>query len=420
MAMIIRASLALFSRNSRCSKVSCKLSEIEGGRFFSRSSPLFTCSVTAAFRNMSPPKKICILGSGNWGSAIAKIVGNNVTKFDQFDNEVKMYVYEEMIDGKKLTEIINTTHENVKYLPGKKLPSNVVAVPDVLEAAHDADVLIFVIPHQFVKRVCQPLAGKLKPNTVGISLIKGFDLKEGGGILLISHLIKELVNIPVSVLMGANLAGEVADEKFCETTIGCRDIEIGRMYRDLIQTDYFRVVVVDDVEAVEVCGALKNIVATGAGFIDGLGYGDNTKAAVIRLGLMEMIKFCEVFYPGSKLGTFFESCGVADLITTCYGGRNRRVAEAFVKTGKTIEELEKEMLNGQKLQGPFTALEVNHMLKQKGMEERFPLFTAIHQICLKELPPPGMIDCIRNHPEHMPPNCFKISMASKESSENEA
>ncbi|KAK8402081.1 hypothetical protein O3P69_001285 [Scylla paramamosain] len=401
MAMIIRASLALFSRNSRCSKVSCKLSEIGGGRLFSCSSPLFTCSVTAAFTNMSPPKKICILGSGNWGSAIAKIVGNNVTKFDQFDNEVKMYVYEEMIDGKKLTEIINTTHENVKYLPGKKLPSNVVAVPDVLEAAHDADVLIFVIPHQFVKRVCQPLAGKLKPNTVGISLIKGFDLKEGGGILLISHLIKELVNIPVSVLMGANLAGEVADEKFCETTIGCRDIEIGRMYRDLIQTDYFRVVVVDDVEAVEVCGALKNIVATGAGFIDGLGYGDNTKAAVIRLGLMEMIKFCEVFYPGSKLGTFFESCGVADLITTCYGGRNRRVAEAFVKTGKTIEELEKEMLNGQKLQGPFTALEVNHMLKQKGMEERFPLFTAIHQICLKELPPPGMIDCIRNHPEHM-------------------
>ncbi|XP_045117397.1 glycerol-3-phosphate dehydrogenase [NAD(+)], cytoplasmic-like isoform X4 [Portunus trituberculatus] len=401
MAMFVRASLALFSLSSRCSKVSCKLSEAGGRRLFSRSSSLFTRSVAAAFTNMSPPKKICILGSGNWGSAIAKIVGSNVTKFDQFDNEVRMYVYEEEIDGKKLTEIINTTHENVKYLPGKKLPPNVVAVPDVLEAAKDADVLIFVIPHQFVKRVCQPLVGKLKPDTVGISLIKGFDLKEGGGIMLISHLIKELVNIPISVLMGANLAGEVADEKFCETTIGCRDIEVGRMYRDLIQTDYFRVVVVDDVEAVEVCGALKNIVATGAGFIDGLGYGDNTKAAVIRLGLMEMIKFCEVFYPGSKLGTFFESCGVADLITTCYGGRNRRVAEAFVKTGKTIEELEKEMLNGQKLQGPFTALEVNHMLKQKGMEERFPLFTAIHQICLKELPPPGMIDCIRNHPEHM-------------------
>ncbi|XP_042234677.1 glycerol-3-phosphate dehydrogenase [NAD(+)], cytoplasmic-like isoform X3 [Homarus americanus] len=350
---------------------------------------------------MSAPKKICILGSGNWGSAIAKIVGNNVTKFDKFDNEVKMYVYEEMVEGKKLTEIINTTHENVKYLPGKKLPENVVAVPDVLDAAKDADVLIFVIPHQFIKRICQPLVGNLKPSTVGISLIKGFDTKEGGGFTLISYLIRDQLNIPVSVLMGANLAGEVADEKFCETTIGCRDIQVGRMYRDLIQTDYFRVVVVDDVEAVEVCGALKNIVASGAGFVDGLGYGDNTKAAIIRLGLMEMIKFCEVFYPGSKLGTFFESCGVADLITTCYGGRNRRVAEAFVRSGKSIEELEKEMLNGQKLQGPYTAAEVNFMLKTKNMEDRFPLFTAIHQICLGDLTPAAMIDCIRNHPEHM-------------------
>lgn len=110
--------------------------------------------------------------------------------------------------------------------------------------------------------------------------------------------------------------------------------------------------------------------ACGAGFVDGLGLGDNTKAAVIRLGLMEMIKFVDVFYPGGKLSTFFESCGVADLITTCYGGRNRKISEAFVKTGKSIKELEDEMLNGQKLQGPFTAEEVNYMLKNKGMEDK--------------------------------------------------
>ncbi|XP_023248084.1 glycerol-3-phosphate dehydrogenase [NAD(+)], cytoplasmic-like [Copidosoma floridanum] len=116
---------------------------------------------------------------------------------------------------------------------------------------------------------------------------------------------------------------------------------------------------------------------------------------------MEMIKFVDVFFPGGKLSTFFESCGVADLITTCYGGRNRKVSEAFVKTGRSIEELEKDMLNGQKLQGPITAEEVNHMLNAKGMENRFPLFTAIHRICKRELNPQDLIDCIRYHPEHM-------------------
>jgi len=346
-------------------------------------------------------RTVCIIGSGNWGSAIAKIVGHNVAKLPAFTNTVKMYVYEEMIQGKKLTEIINTTHENVKYLPGHKLPENVLAVDNVGDTVQDADILLFVIPHQFIKPVCGPLKGKLKAGAVGVSLIKGFERAAGGGVELISRVISEQLDIPVSVLMGANLANEVAEEKFCETTIGCRDREMAKHLRELFQTNYFRVVVVDDVEAVEVCGALKNIVATGAGFVDGLGYGDNTKAAIIRLGMMEIIKFCEVFYPGAKLGTFFESCGMADLITTCYGGRNRRVAEAFAKTGKTIEELEVEMLNGQKLQGPHTAEEVNVMLKANGMEDRFPLFTSIHYICTGKKGAEQMIDCIRNHPEHI-------------------
>jgi len=372
-------------------------------RFLSCLQPFNNWSSIVSLHKMSfDKKKVCIVGSGNWGSAIAKIIGHNVVKHSEhFEEKVSMWVFEEMVEGKKLTEIINETHVNVKYLPKHPLPANIIAVPDLLDASRDADILIFVVPHQFINRLCDQMAGNIKSTAIGLSLIKGFMTVPTGGIELISHAINKKLNIPVSVLMGANLAPEVADEKFCETTIGSTSLEHGNMLRDIIQTDYFRVVVVKDVEAVEMCGALKNIVACGAGFVDGLGYGDNTKAAVIRLGLMEMIKFAELFYPGSQLSTFFESCGVADLITTCYGGRNRRVSEAFIKTKKSIAELEKEMLNGQQLQGPPTAEEVNFMLKNKNMENKFPLFTAVHRICIGEIAPEQMIDCIRNHPEHM-------------------
>ncbi|XP_030639942.1 glycerol-3-phosphate dehydrogenase 1a isoform X2 [Chanos chanos] len=328
---------------------------------------------------MTTPKKVCIVGSGNWGSAIAKIVGLNAARNAKFDSVVNMWVFEEMVNGKKLTEIINTEHENVKYLPGRKLPENV-----------------------FIGRVCDTIQGKIKQDAVGMSLIKGVD--EGpDGLKLISEVIKEKLGISMSVLMGANIANEVADEKFCETTIGCKDKTQGTLLKELMQTDHFRVTVVEEADVVEICGALKNIVAVGAGFCDGLGYGDNTKAAVIRLGLMEMIAFARLFCTAGPVSpaTFLESCGVADLITTCYGGRNRKVAEAFAKTGKSLEELEKEMLNGQKLQGPATATEVHLILKHRNLLDKFPLFNAVYKICYQGHPVTEFIDCLKNHPEHM-------------------
>ncbi|XP_070766448.1 glycerol-3-phosphate dehydrogenase [NAD(+)], cytoplasmic isoform X2 [Enoplosus armatus] len=328
---------------------------------------------------MAAPKKVCIIGSGNWGSAIAKIVGANAAQNSTFDNSVQMWVFEEMVNGRKLTEIINTDHENVKYLPGHKLPANV-----------------------FIGKVCDTIKGKIKSDALGISLIKGVD--EGpDGLKLISDVIQEKLGITMSVLMGANIANEVADEKFCETTIGCKNKNHGALLKELMQTNNFRVTVVEEYDVVEICGALKNIVAVGAGFCDGLGFGDNTKAAVIRLGLMEMIAFARIFCTAGPVSsaTFLESCGVADLITTCYGGRNRKVAEAFVKTGKSIEDLEKEMLNGQKLQGPATAAEVYLILKHKNLIDKFPLFNAVYQICYQGLPVSEFISCLQNHPEHM-------------------
>jgi len=136
--------------------------------------------------------------------------------------------------------------------------------------------------------------------------------------------------------MGANIGHEVAAEQFCETTIGY-DVEAnGRLFQELFHMSFFRVSIQPDVAGVEICGALKNIVAIAAGFCDGLRLGTNTKAAIIRIGLMEMIKFAKTFFSNVKSETFFQSCAIGDLITTCFAGRNRRVAEAFIKTGKNF------------------------------------------------------------------------------------
>ncbi|XP_020916947.1 glycerol-3-phosphate dehydrogenase [NAD(+)], cytoplasmic isoform X2 [Exaiptasia diaphana] len=343
-------------------------------------------------------KRVAIIGSGNWGSVIAKIVGANTKDHnDIFHEEVKMYVYEEEIDGKKLTEIINTQHENVKYLPGYKLPENVVAVPDVVDCTKDVDVLVFVVPHQFIKKTCEMMKGHVKKNVIAISLIKGLDHTKTG-LNLVSNVIRDALGLSeVSVLMGANLAGEVARELFGEATIGCRNQEHGQVLLDLFHTRYFKVKVVEDADTVELCGALKNAVAIGAGMVDALGYGDNTKAAIIRIGLKEMIDFANRFYDGVKVETFYESCGVADLITTCYAGRNRRAGEEFVRSKKTFDQVEQEVLGGQKLQGPHTAYEVYQVLKENNLTDDYPLFTAIYNVCFENHTPTEMMEMLMKH-----------------------
>lgn len=345
---------------------------------------------------MASLRRVCLIGSGNWGSAIAKIIGNNILRSNSFEKNVNMYVYEEMVDGEKLTDIINTRHENVKYLPGIQLPANVIAMPSLVEACKEANILIFVIPHQFVDRICTQLKGNLLQDVVGVSLIKGLS-QSSVGIERMSDIIGQQLGINCSALMGANIAHEVALEQFCESTIGCSDRSLWPMWKELFHCSHFKINCVPDVHTVEMCGALKNVVAVGAGIVDALDFGDNTKAAIIRLGLMEMKLFAQHFFTDVEESTFFESCGLADLITTCYGGRNRKIAEAFVRTGKSLEQLEVEMLDGQKLQGPHTALQVNKLLQEKQLQKEFPLFTSIYRICYEGEAPTHLIDTLKDH-----------------------
>merc|ERR1719238_1403202 len=334
-------------------------------------------------------EKIAMVGSGNFGSALVRILGRNAEKHDVFDSEVKMYVHEEMIDGKPLTEIINETNENVKYLKGAKFTTNVVACPKIEEAVDGATMVCFCLPHQFLKPMMPAIKAAAAPGVKCLSAIKGIDFDDKG-IVLISDLLRDQLQADCSVLMGANVANDMASDAFCETTIGYKDAVNGELFKLAYNDPALKVGIVQDTVGVELCGALKNIVAIGAGYVDGLGLGGNTKAAIIRIGLNEMVKFCKTFYPNDGISddTFLESCGVADLITTCYGGRNRKCAEAFAAAGKSksLEEIEAELLGGQKLQGTLTAKEVNHILKMKGLEHEFPFFTTVYKISYEDTP----------------------------------
>ncbi|KAJ1391543.1 hypothetical protein SESBI_36526 [Sesbania bispinosa] len=319
--------------------------------------------------------KVTVIGSGNWGSVASKLIASNTLRLSSFHDEVRMWVYEETLPcGEKLTDVINRTNENVKYLPGIKLGKNVVADPDLENAVKDANMLVFVTPHQFMEGICKRLAGKIRADAEAISLVKGMEVKMEGP-CMISSLISQELGINCSVLMGANIANEIAVEKFSEATVGYRqNREVAERWVQLFYTPYFIVTAVQDVEGVELCGTLKNVVAIAAGFVDGLEMGNNTKAAIMRLGLREMKAFSKLLFPSVKDSTFFESCGVADLITTCLGGRNRKVAEAYAQNGgkRSFDELEAEMLQGQKLQGVSTAREVYEVLSHRGWLELFP------------------------------------------------
>ncbi|KAF1815984.1 glycerol-3-phosphate dehydrogenase-like protein [Eremomyces bilateralis CBS 781.70] len=411
--------------------------------------------------------KVTVVGSGNWGSTIAKVVAENTRENPNlFEPIVQMWVYEEEVSIPKsskhydasselcskpqpLSQLVNQLHENIKYLPNIALPENVVANPSIEDAVKDSSILIFNLPHQFIPKICRLLGGKILPFARGISCIKGVEVSESG-IRLLSDQIGEELGIYCGALSGANIATEIAMEKYSETTVAYDPpamdsrqpspsgspstsqvnlvtTDLGDLHsatskqaqpsktklqalpadypplthetmKKLFHRPYFHVRLVSDTAGVSLGGALKNIIALAAGFVDGLGWGDNAKAAVMRVGILEMVRFGQAFFSTThhtRATTFTEeSCGVADVVTSCMGGRNFRCAKMALERGMTVEEIEEKELNGQKLQGISTAREVNAFLKSQGMEADFPLFTAVYNILEGKIKPQQIPDLI--------------------------
>ncbi|SOS79183.1 glycerol-3-phosphate dehydrogenase, putative [Plasmodium sp. gorilla clade G1] len=343
------------------------------------------------------PLKVSIIGSGNWGTVVSKIIGMNAQKLKIFHPIVKMYVKEEIVEEEKLSDIINKKKENIKYMKGMKIPENILAISNLKEVIDDADLLIFVLPHQYLDNVLDEIVqnNNLKKNARAISLIKGIKMVRSKPQLL-SDIIEKKLDIECLALSGSNIAEELSREHFSESTIGFEKKGNEVIWQNLFDRTYFKVNCIQDKPGVEICGALKNVIALGVGFIDGLTASYNTKSAIIRIGLEEMKKFAKMFFPNVLDETFLDSCGLADLITTCLGGRNFKCAKEFAKRkGRDSWELiEAELLNGQKLQGIDTTKEVYDVLEYHQLKTEFPLICTIYEISFQKKNPCSIIDVL--------------------------
>ena len=373
-------------------------------------------------------RKVGVIGGGNWGTAMARHLARSN------DTEVLLWVKDESVgeDGESLCNIINEAHENSKYLPGVALPHSLRASANIEEVCKACEVLFVGVPHQYVENTLKAMAPYVAKNTIVVSLVKGMAIKKDGP-ELISEMISNILHLDteVAVLMGANVASDVARDEFVEASIGCKDNDIADIIKSLVHTSTFQIdYITDDVASTELMGAIKNVIAIGAGLCDGLSVGTSTKAAIIRRGMSEMVQFRDLFcgnQPAMSRSVLTASCGVADVVATCFGGRNRKCAEEWCRkrllspTTTTSpaaaallwEQVETELLNGQKLQGLGTCHELLACLRsygenlgitkgratwqenEDGFEHilaRFPLFERIYDIVVNGACPSSLVE----------------------------
>lgn len=221
--------------------------------FLSLSLTIMSSSVPPSPSTFIKKKNISVIGAGSWGTAIASKLGRKLQHSkdtpndlsETYNERISLWLYDEMLPGNiicnkwcpasssstnatSLVDIINDTHENVKYLPGIILTSNVIATPDIVKATATADVLIFVIPHEFLAQTLAQMKGHCKESCVLVSLTKGLHVTEDGPKLLSEVIAKELRLKSTAVLMGANCAGEVAKGDYCEATVSSSDLKISK------------------------------------------------------------------------------------------------------------------------------------------------------------------------------------------------
>ena len=271
--------------------------------------------------------KVTFLGGGSFGTALAVLLAEK-------DNCVS--IYDRDID---VVNEINNKRTNEKYLKDLKIPQGVTAFNNIDDAIKDAEYIVLSVPSHVIRLMCKQIKGKIQSDIPVISIAKGI---EEGTDKRLSVVMEEELNNPIVVLSGPSHAEEVAMKIPTTVVTSSKDMRCAMDIQDLFMTNYFRVYTNDDLIGVEIGGAVKNIIALAAGIVDGLGYGDNTKAALITRGMKEITRVGIVL--GGRIETFYGLTGMGDLIVTCTSmhSRNRR-AGLLIGKGMNVDDAIKEV-----------------------------------------------------------------------------
>ncbi len=305
--------------------------------------------------------KIGVLGAGSWGIALARLLANkmkDVTVWSAIPSEVEM---------------LKTKHEHVDKLKGVILPESISYTTKIEEAVSGADIIVMAVPSKFIRNTAASVAPFYQKRQIIVNVSKGI---EEESLLTMSQVIeKEIPGAKVAVLSGPSHAEEVGRDIPTTIVAAAEEREVAETIQLLFMSDTFRVYTSSDVLGVEVGAALKNVVALAAGMADGLGYGDNTKAALITRGMAEISRLGIAM--GGKAQTFYGLSGIGDLIVTCASmhSRNRR---AGILIGKGVSYKEAMAEVGMVVEGVYSAKAAYKLGQKLGVE--MPIVEQVNKI----------------------------------------
>ncbi len=315
-----------------------------------------------------------VLGCGSWGTAIAVLLARQ---------EHDIYLYSRR---KQQIKDIENNRVNSDYFPQVKLPESIYPTNNIKECITNSRYIFIAVPTSATKTIASQLNKYLCGNEIIISTAKGLDIKS---FKTNSQIISHYLSQPVAVLSGPTHAEEVIDSLPSAAVIACQNEKISQELQELISDDRFRIYINTDIKGVELGGALKNIIAVAAGISDGLGYGDNARAALITRGIAEMSRLGEEL--GANKLTFSGLTGLGDLVVTCNSEHSRNRTFGYkIGEGKSVNIAEKEV--GQVVEGIKTAKAVYKQKKQGNISTDMPITEAVYRVIYTDKEPLKAVD----------------------------